>query len=52
MEIMYESDFELELDEDFDITKLLKIYDISISKSYDILVEKFITYVDVLRVIF
>ena len=48
LEIMYESDFELELDEDFDITKLLKIYDISISKSYDTLIEKFITYIDIL----
>lgn len=48
LEIMYESDFELELDEDFDVTKLLKIYDISISKSYDSLIEKFITYIDIL----
>lgn len=47
-EIMYESDFELELDEDFDVTKLLKIYDISISKNYNTLIEKFITYIDVL----
>lgn len=48
LEIMYESDFELELDEDFDVTKLLKIYDISISKSYDSLIEKFIIYIDIL----
>ena len=48
LEIMYESDFELELDEDFDVTKLLKIYDIFISKSYDTLIEKFITYIDIL----
>lgn len=47
-EIMYESDFELELEEDFDVTKLLKIYDISISKNYNTLIEKFITYIDVL----
>lgn len=48
LEIMYESDFELELDEDFDVTKLLKIYDIFISKSYDTLIEKFITYINIL----
>ena len=48
LEIMYESDFELELEEDFDVTKLLKIYDISISKNYNKLIEKFITYIDVL----
>ena len=48
LEIMYESDFNLELDEDFDVTKLLKIYDMSISKIYDTLMEKFITYIDIL----
>lgn len=48
LEIIYESDFDLELDEDFDVTKLLKIYDMSISKIYDTLMEKFITYIDIL----
>ena len=45
---MYESDFELELEENFDAAKFLKIYDISISKNYNTLIEKFITYIDVL----
>jgi CRISPR-associated protein, csn2 family len=48
LEIMYESDFELELEENFDAAKFLKIYDISISKNYNTLIEKFITYIDVL----
>lgn len=48
LEIIYESDFDLELDEDFDVTKLIKIYDMSISKIYDTLMEKFITYIDIL----
>lgn len=48
LEIIYNCDYELELTEEFDISKLFKIYDISISKNYSNMVEKFISYVDIL----
>ena len=48
LEIMYNCDYELELTEEFEISKLFKIFDISISQNYSNMAEKFISYIDIL----
>ena len=48
LEIMYNCDYELELTEEFKISKLFKIFDISISQNYSNMAEKFISYIDIL----
>ena len=48
LEIMYNCDYDLELTEEFDISKLFKIFDVSISQNYSNMVEKFISYIDIL----